>query len=206
MRLTADGDLAVIHDDTVDRTTDGRGRVRDLAMHDLRRLDAGAWFGPAFAGERVPSLAETIALLAELGLGANLEIKAEAAEAGPTAGALGRILDRCWPATLPLPLLSSFEMTVLEAMRDAAPQWPRGLLLKKLAGDWHSALARLGAATLNLDHRPLDEAAVTAARCSGLPVLVYTVNDPARARQLLRWGATAIFTDRPEIAASLDRP
>src|SRR5918994_4367388 len=97
VRLTREGDHVLRHDDDVKRTTNGRGRVLDLGIGELAALDAGAWFGGAFAGERVPTLVETIALLGELNLGANIEIKTGAPEARATAEALGRILDAHWP-------------------------------------------------------------------------------------------------------------
>ncbi|MGH7003648.1 MAG: glycerophosphodiester phosphodiesterase family protein, partial [Alphaproteobacteria bacterium] len=197
VRLTRDGDLVLMHDDTVARTTNGQGRVLDLAAAAIQALDAGAWFGGAFAGERVPTLADTIALLAELGLGANIEIKAAASEARATAEALARILAAHWPKQAP-PLVSSFEIAALESMQAVAPQWPRGLLLQRLEGDWQGLLDRLGAATLNLDHEPLSAMHVAAARASGRPVLCYTVNEAARARDLFGWGVAGVFSDRPD--------
>jgi glycerophosphoryl diester phosphodiesterase len=198
VRLTREGDLVLMHDDDVKRTTGGRGRLLDLGAGEIAALDAGAWFGSAFVGERVPTLAETIALLRELGLGANIEIKAAAAEARATAEALARILDSHWPHAKAPPLVSSFEVAALEAMRDVAEYCPRGLLLQELKGDWRGLLDRLGAATLNLDHRPLDAGKVAIGRQAGRPILCYTVNDPARARQLFAWGVSAVFTDRPD--------
>jgi glycerophosphoryl diester phosphodiesterase len=198
VRLTRERDLVLMHDDDVKRTTNGQGRVLELGIGELQALDAGAWFGGAFAGERVPTLAETIALLGALDLGANIEIKTEAPEARATAEALGRILDAHWPRGAALPLVSSFEVPALEAMRDVAPRWPRALLLKELKDDWRALLDRLAAATLNLDHRPLDAGKVASARQAGRPILCYTVNDPARARQLFAWGVSAVFTDRPD--------
>lgn len=197
VRLTREGDLVLMHDDDVRRTTNGKGRVLDLTLAEIGALDAGAWFGGAFAGERVPALVETIALLDELGLGANIEIKAGRTEARATAVSLARILAAHWRAAAP-PLISSFEVPALEAMRAVAPQWPRGLLLKEIGGDWRGLLDRLGAATLNLDHRPLDAGKIAIARRAGRPILCYTVNDPARARQLFGWGVSAVFTDRPD--------
>jgi len=198
VRLTRERDLVLIHDDDVKRTTNGRGRVRDLAVSELQALDAGAWFGGAFAGERIPALVETIALLHDLGLGANIEIKAERGEARATAEALARILAEHWPRDGSPPLVSSFEIDALEGMQAAAPHWPRGLLLAELKGDWRGLADRLGAATLNLDHRPLDAAKVALAREAGRPILCYTVNDAARARQLFAWGVSGVFTDRPD--------
>ena len=78
VRLTADDELVLLHDDRLERTTDGRGKVRRMPLSAFRCCDAGGWFGPAFAGEPVPTLAEAIAVLAELGLGANIEIKSRA--------------------------------------------------------------------------------------------------------------------------------
>ena len=199
VRLTREGDLVLMHDDDVKRTTNGKGHVLDLSVAELGALDAGAWFGGAFAGERIPSLIETIALLTELGLGANIEIKTGYPEARATAEALGRILAQHWPRKAGPPLISSFDVPALEAMQTLAPQWPRGLLLKEMKGDWHSLLDRLAAATLNLDHRSLDAAKVARARAAGRPVLCYTVNEPARARELFAWGVSAVFTDRPDV-------
>ncbi len=198
VRLTRDGDLVLMHDDTLKRTTNGKGRVLDFDAAAMAKLDAGAWFGAAFAGECVPTLAGTIALLIELKLGANIEIKSAPGEAPATAAALARILDAHWPAAAPPPLVSSFEMAALEAMKALAPQWPRGLLLQKLEGEWWRLLDRLDAATFNLDHRPLSEKSVAAACQTGRPVLCYTVNDPARARDLFEWGVSGVFTDRPD--------
>lgn len=198
VRLTRDGDLVLMHDDTLNRTTDGKGRVLAQDGAALAKLDAGAWFSGAFAGERVPTLAETIALLAELKLGADIEIKAAPADAPATAAALARILDSHWPAAAPPPLVTSFEVAALEAIKALAPQWPRGVLLQKLDGEWWRLLDRLDAAVFILDHRPLSEKSVAAALQGGRPVLCYTVNDPNRARDLFSWGVAAVFTDKPD--------
>ena len=116
VRLTREGDLVLMHDEDVKRTTNGKGRVVELTLAELGALDAGAWFGGAFAGECVPGLAETIALLRELGLGANIEIKTGKPEARATAEALARILAAHWRAAAP-PLISSFDVQALEAMQ-----------------------------------------------------------------------------------------
>ncbi len=199
VRLTRDGALVLLHDDTLGRTAGHPARLRDVEAAALAALDAGAWFGKAFAGERVPTLRAAIATLAELRLGANIEIKAVPGDAAATARALAVLLDEAWPATLPPPLVSSFEIEALAAIQEAAPHWPRGLLLKRLEGDWRGLLDRLDAATLNLDHKPLTAASVAAACAAGRPVLCYTVNDPARARALFDWGVTGIFSDRPDL-------
>jgi glycerophosphoryl diester phosphodiesterase len=201
VRLTRDGDLAVMHDDTLERTTNGAGRVLDRTMRELSALDNGGWFGAAFAGERVASLAEAIRLFDRLGLGANIEVKAKPAEAARSAEALARILAAGWPPHLPAPLVSSFEPAVLARLAAIAPQWPRGLLIDTLDRDPKAALAAVGAATLNVNHRLVTRANV-ADLSAGRPVLVYTVNDAVRARDLLSWGVAAIISDRPDLPAT----
>src|SRR2546426_11933827 len=86
VQLTRDGEVAVMHDWTLERTTDGAGAVRERTLAHIRRLDAGAWFGPAFRGTRVPTLAE---VLAAGGLPINVELKpvgADGLEARALAG------------------------------------------------------------------------------------------------------------------------
>jgi glycerophosphoryl diester phosphodiesterase len=199
VRLTADGGLVLMHDDTLQRTTGAQMAVLSRPQAEIERLDAGAWFAPEFRGERVPSLRSAIAVLTELGLGANIEVKSGRREAERSAGALIDILESHWPASLPLPLISSFEPAVLSALRLRSPRWPRGLLLKRLHGDWRGLCDRLEIATLNLDHRPLDRAAVSLARRAGAALIVYTVNDPRRARTLLGWGVAAVVSDHPDL-------
>jgi glycerophosphoryl diester phosphodiesterase len=202
VRLTADGALVLCHDDRLDRTTDGKGRVADKSLQEIRQYDAGAWFDPGFVGERVPSLEEALTLCAELGLGANIEIKAERGSAGATAAAVSASLARLGGAR-PALLASSFAVEALSAMRDLAPQVPRGLLLRLLSRGWAATAQRLDCTTVNFDHRRLSAALVAAIRTAGYPVLAYTVNDPERARLLLRWGVTSVFSDVPDIILSM---
>jgi glycerophosphoryl diester phosphodiesterase len=173
-----------------------------MSLDQIRRCDAGAWFGPAFAGEPVPTLDEALHLAAELGLGANIEIKAERGRASATAAAVAACLARLGGRAPPV-LVSSFVAEALAAMRQLAPQVPRGLLLKLLSRGWAATAQRLGCATLNFDHRRLHAPLVAAIRAAGYPVLAYTVNDPARARQLFDWGVTSVFSDAPDIILTM---
>src|SRR4029077_20617905 len=113
VQLTRDGEVVVIHDWTLDRTTDGSGAVRDASLVEIRRLDAGAWFGPEFRGERVPTLAE---VLAATTVPVNVELKpvgddgleARALAAVAAAGAGERVI------------FSSFDAGSLARLRAAA--------------------------------------------------------------------------------------
>lgn len=199
VRLTADGELVLFHDTRLERTTNGRGKVRKQSYAIIRQLDAGGWFDQKFAGEPVPTFARAIGLLAELGLGANVELKAAPGDAIATAVAAVEVIECHWPAHLPLPLVSSFVPDALAAARDRAPTVPRGLLLGDVAGgDWGIAEA-LCCVTVNLDHRWLDAATIAEICEAGLSVLAYTVNDPARARELLEWGTVSVISDFPQL-------
>jgi len=199
VKLSRDGVPFVIHDDRLERTTDGRGRVRDLDADALARLDAGSWFDPRFSGERIPTLAETLALLLELDLSANIEIKPCEGREEETAEVVAAEVHRLWPADRPLPLFSSFSRTALETARRVAPEIPRGLLREAPGADWAAEMQALGCLTLHLDHKQLAPGHLRRLAQAGVPVLLYTVNDPARARALLEAGAAAVFTDVPDL-------
>lgn len=203
VRLTGDGVLVLLHDDRIDRTSDGRGEAGAIPLAELKRRDFGAWFSSAFRGERLPTLEEAVAALAELGLGANVEIKPAPGAEEATGRAVGERLPALWPASLPPPLVSSFKPESLAGCRAAAPGLALGLLLKKLEPGWRERAERLGCRTLHVDQRQLDERRAAEVREAGYPLLTYTVNDPARARLLFAWGADAVFSDCPDRVATV---
>ncbi len=198
VRLSADGVPVVFHDDSLERTTDGAGAVAACPLAGLRRLDAGRWFAPAFAGEPIPTLAEALVLCAGLGLAVNIEIKPEAGAEATTARAAMAVARAAWPPGLPPPLVSSFRPAALAAAALAAPDWPRGLLVGGVPADWRQRAEALGCVALHADEAGLDQAAVAAVRAAGLAVLAYTVNDSARAEALWRAGVAAVFADAPD--------
>jgi len=206
VKLTADGRPILMHDDRLDRTTDGTGPVADRTLAEIRRLDAGRWFSEAFTGERVPTLEACLDLVLSLDLGINLEIKPCAGRAVETTEVALAVAHAIWPTDRPLPLISSFSLEALETAHRVRPEWPRGYLTSGLPLDWRSIADRLDAATVNIDHRRETAASVRAIRETGRPVLAFTVNDVARTKELLGWGVTAVFCDRPgEVLASLSR-
>jgi len=197
--LSRDGVPVLIHDETLQRTTDGRGRVSRHSAAELRRFDAGAWFAPDFAGQWIPTLEEAIAVLVELGLHANVEIKPATGHEVETGEVVSHTLQRLWPNPGPRLLLSSFERESLAAAQRIAPAIPRGLLAGAPPSDWAAALRDLACTTLHLDQGRVTSAALRMLSAEGVPVLLYTVNDTARARQLLEAGALALFTDLPDV-------
>jgi len=198
VRLTADGAPIVCHDDRLARTTGARGHISNLPLAAIRQLDAGSWFAAAFAGERIPTLDEVLALCRELDLGANAELKAELGRGPATAVAVASCLDRL-AGRLPPILISSFLPDAVAEVAMLMPSVPRGMLWRKLPRNWATTAEKLGCATIHSDQTDLTGQSTAAVCAAGYPLLAYTVNDPARARQLFDWGVASVFSDAPDI-------
>ncbi len=196
-KLSFDNVALLMHDDRLERTTDGSGSVADRTLAELKRLDAGRWKGPEFRGEPIPTLVEAIELMARLGMGANIEIKSCPGREGETGRRVALELRRSWPRGRGL-LVSSFSPAALEAARAAAPELPRGLLVEVPPSDWPTTARRLGCISLNPWHEHAEPETIETARQLGLKLVVYTVNDPDRARALIGAGVDAVISDVPE--------
>jgi len=195
--LTADQRPVVFHDDDLDRTSDGFGPIAATTFDALRNLDAGSWFSPQFVGEPVPTLEEALELFLDLGLGFNMEIKPAHGHEVETAHVALATTLAAWPATAPVPLLSSFSRAAVAAAKEVHPDWPRDLLFDRIPMDWREIGAQLGVVSFGTNQQYLTAADVDAMHAAGYGVMAYTVNDPARAKMLFDWGVDAIFTDIP---------
>lgn len=198
--LAADGVPVLMHDETLQRTTTGEGRVADLSSAQLARLDAGGRHHPAFAAEPVPTLDEALHLCATLGLWANVEIKPAAGQEAATGQAVAR---HAAAATGKL-LLSSFSPIALRAAADEAVQLPRAMLFEVIPADWRERLMETGARALHSAACALTGEALQAVRDAGFPLACYTVNRREDAARLFAMGVTAVFTDRPDLWASAE--
>ena len=197
--LSGSASPVLIHDETLERTTNGYGPVAHTSDDALFALDAGSWFDPRFAGEPVPCLDLAAARCQALGLAVNLEIKPSHGTDVETAERVVRRARTLWAAAPDAVLLSSFSERALEIAASLAPGLRRGLLVGAVPSDWLARCRRLRAAALHADHRHLDAGCVAAAREAGLWVVTYTVNDPGRADTLFQWGVDCVITDRPDI-------
>lgn len=195
--LTADDRPVVFHDDRLERTTDGIGALAATPLDALGALDAGAWFGPDFAGEPVPTLEELVEAVLDLGIGLNLELKPTPGRDAETARLALAVAQGIWPADRPPPVVSSFSREALAVARDRAGDWPRALLSPDVPGDWAEAALILDLKALHMGDAGTHAAAVRKVTAGGHAVAVYTVNDPARARVLWDWGVSAVFADDP---------
>lgn len=203
--LSGDGVPVLMHDAVFGRTVCAQGRVADLSAAQLAALDAGSWFGPAFAGEPVPTLEQAILFCKENGIWMNIEIKPSPDADAATGQAVAELVQALFAqemareARAALPLLSSFSTEALAAARDAVPDLPRALLVKSVPADWLAKLRMLGASALHVDHARLTERRAKAVKQHGFGLFCYTVNSPARARELLAWGVDAFCTDRIDL-------
>ena len=202
-KLSADLVPVLMHDETLERTTDGAGAVADAPLSALAALDAGSWYDAAHAGEPVPTLAVALKAALGLGLAVNIEIKPCPGRERETARRVLEAARALWPAERPPPLVSSFSVEALAEARASAPDWPRGWLIWDRPEDWRRVLSDLAPATLNVAQDRETPERIAEYRAAGLPVLAYTVNHAGRARQLLALGIAALFTDFPDRLAGL---
>lgn len=191
---SADDTPVLIHDDTVDRTTDGTGAVRALTDAQLRTLDAGSWFAPGAAGTRIPLLSE---LLAELPAAVHmlLEIKGDHTraqlESVVTALERSQVHHRV--------VLQSFERPLLQILHRTRPDAPLGLLTGSIDDDPVATCRHHGAVTYNpglallLDRLEL----IDQLHRAGIAVICWTVNEPDHWQLLTDAGIDGMFTDRP---------
>ena len=196
VKLSADAIPVLMHDDTLERTTDGQGAVDVTSFEQLAQRDAGSWFGNEFADEPVPSFAAASALCREAGVWANIEIKPSPGRERQTGEVVARMAKLLWSGAHPAPLLSSFSALALEAAAVESPELPRALLVVEAPPNWLAQLDRLQCVALHVDQQHLGMGLVKAVHASGRGVLAYTVNDSETALDLLEWGVDALVTDQ----------
>ena len=196
VQLTADGQVVVIHDDTVDATTDGTGAVAAYTLEEIRRLDAGTWFSPAFAGQRLPTFDEVVAFLRRREIDLLLELK-DAWSVDDVALCTEPLLAA---GLAPRVVVQSFEVTTVAALRDAAPDLRRGLLLEAVPPDLDDLADELGLTTVNPDGALLvaDPTFVARRHAAGQEVAVWTLDEPWEWQTAERLRVDAVITDCPD--------
>jgi glycerophosphoryl diester phosphodiesterase len=198
VKLSADGVAILMHDPVLGRTSTGAGEVRQLAYDELARQDAGRWHSPQFAGERIPRFTEVALWLQAHGMHANVEIKPCPARDIETGHLVGNLCRDLWLGQAVQPLVSSFSVEALQAARRVAPALSLGYLVKNFEPEHWPVLESLGCVSLHCQHAELKPLTVKALHERGYRVMVYTVNDVNRARELFGWGVDGLFTDKLE--------
>lgn len=197
VQLTADREVVVLHDETVNRTTDGVGAVAELTLAELRRLDAGCGL-PEYAGAVIPTLDETFGALAKGRMTINVELKTTGFQTGiePVVAELimaHGLADRV--------VVSSFDHYSLKTLQQSDPRIPIGLLFaENLYLPWEYAV-EFGASAIHPPWQALRlPGMVEYAHAAGVAVHFWTVNTEAELSRVLRTGADAVITNHPDIA------
>ena len=200
VHLTKDGYLVVIHDETVDRTTNGTGEIRNLTLAEIKAMDAGSWFHNKYAGEKIPTLEEVLLLLTELGFNGqlNIELKTDVIQyKGLVEKCLALQSAKDWPFAI---VYSSFNPYTLVELKQANPSQEIGLLFE--SKEWaDKGDAMLEKESYHPDLKLLDWAIEW--NRNQLPLRVWTVNEDTDINRCFELQIEAIFTDYPEKALQL---
>lgn len=197
-RLTRDGAVVIHHDWTLDRTTDGAGRLDRHTLAELERLDAGKRFGPEFTGERIPTLERVFETLGETVL-YDIELSNYRRPFNRLPEAVVALVRR--HGLEDHVLMSSFNPIALRRVEALAPQLPRGLLLMRREPRWMRGPLGAGSVDFRQLHDNLaSDETIDGVHREGRKVHVWVVNDRHRMRDLLAWGVDGLITDLPEVA------
>jgi glycerophosphoryl diester phosphodiesterase len=200
IQQTADDRFAVFHNDTLDRTTNGAGPLWEKPLTEIQALDAGAWFGPEFAGERVPSL-ENVLDFTRGRLPLNIELKLHGHERQLVDLVIrtlhdNNIEDHCTESGSSRSLVTCFDHSIAAALKQADPSLMVGFILgrqQNLTGIFAAPVDVLSA-----EKTLVDAAFMTAARQAGKKVHVWTVNEPEEMHRLIGLGVDAVITNYPD--------
>lgn len=216
LQATKDGVVVVIHDDTVDRTTDGRGCIGDLTLAEIKRLDAGGKFGAAFRGERIPTLRDLIDLVKASGnqrFRLNLEIKFAEGREGQPADLEERVLAvLAETGFLDRVITQSFYHPSAAKMKRLAPSIPAGLLVgqRRQPADPVAAVRQHRVDYYAPHYSQVTPDLLRTLHQAGIPVVTWTVNDYADMRRLVgsglgTLGGDGLISDYPDRLVQLRR-
>ncbi|MFL5735396.1 MAG: glycerophosphodiester phosphodiesterase [Chloroflexia bacterium] len=202
VQMSRDGELVVIHDHTVDRTTNGTGEVGSLSLQDLRKLDSGSWFDPHYRGEPVPTLREMLELCASHGAGVLVEMKSPHLYPGieqKVATLLGEMRVQgahdFW--------CISFDHADIDRLHEIDPTLPLGYLYTSFVTDFVPTTQAVQAACPHFSTVSTFPAQVEQAHQLGKRVFTWTVNTEPEMKLMAQLGVDAIITDRPSLFLSI---
>ncbi|EPP4066634.1 glycerophosphoryl diester phosphodiesterase [Vibrio vulnificus] len=192
---TKDNVLVICHDHTIDRCSNGKGRVDAYSLKELQAFDFGGWFDEAFAGEQIMTLESLLNLAAEYDLGLNIEVKVDNHDVGKVALNLKNLLDKS-PLTADKILLSSFSHDIILQLHQHCPGYKLGVLSERLSQRDRQVLKEVNAFSCNLNYRWITEKHIRDLKTGGYQIWCYTVNQADKFRYLDK--VDAIFSDYPE--------
>ncbi|MBI5448336.1 MAG: glycerophosphodiester phosphodiesterase [Gammaproteobacteria bacterium] len=190
--LTQDNELVIFHDESLARTTNGKGKVRDVTLAYIKSLDAGSWFGDTFSGEKVPTLDELLNYCRKLKMNVNLELKACE---GDEEILVKKVLEALKNESQSSFLLSSFSMKTLYLLREKACPFRLAANFEGWVEGWERIAKHIAAYSLHYPYEALTQARVDRVHAAGCCVLAYTVNTPEESARLCALGVDALFSD-----------
>lgn len=199
VKLTKDLHPVILHDDKVDRTTNGKGFLAALNFEDVRCLDARASFGEEFAGVQVPTFEELIETVLELDVGLQVELKPTPGDDIDTAVIALKVLKEMWPRNRERLFITSFSIQSIHAAARLLPDVPRAFAVIVPPRDPIALLKETRSQVLHLLQDVLSEECEKILADSGIEYAVAVVNDRDRAKQFLKNGAQSISTDVPDL-------
>lgn len=194
LQLSRDARFVAIHDDTVNRTTNGQGKVHDMTLGVLRQLDAGAWFGSEFAGERVPTLEEILEFSKKNDVVFYLELKPTGSWGGEHA-LIGALRESGEVARA---VVISFDHAILASLRKIEPTLMTGVLYDGQISDPLKVAVNIGARQIAVRGDLVTPHLIDEAHERDLQVVCWTVNHPAHIRLLMAAGVDGIMSDYPD--------
>jgi len=200
--LSKDNIPVVFHDVTLEKKTNGNGRVGNFTLEDLKKLDAGSWFGNEFIGTTIPTLEEVLQWAAGK-ISLNIEIKPEAVGASYSPGIEEFTVEMVKTYRMEKHVIfSSFSYLCIERLKKIAPEIPAGLLYDRKSSGRVSPLDLVhlyNADSFNCRWRELKRGWRRELQEQNIPIFIYTVNSAFWMRRLIRHGISGIFTDRPDL-------
>ena len=196
LHVSRDGELVVIHDSTLDRTTDGEGPVHARSLQELKQLDAGRWFGESFAGQRIPTLAEVLDRFSGK-VPLALEIKAGSAFFPGIEERVVSVLHE--HQVVSRVAVASFDHHALLRLKDLEPGLRTGALLVGRPVSMSAVAGPSKADAMALEFSLVTKTEVDACRAAGLQLVVWVVNEPAQMRYFIDLGVNGIITDSPDL-------
>src|SRR6185436_16667379 len=200
VQQTKDGQLVVFHDLRMERTTNGRGNLRDLTLEQVQALDAGSWYGAQFAGERVPTFEEVVALARERGIRIFPEVKDPRFYPGIEERVAAVISANGYEDST---IVQSFDMTSLERLRQANPRLKLAALYTATAplrGEPPAGVTVIGPPWELVN---IDPTLVRDAHAGGRQVVVWSVDSALPVRGLIDARVDGIITSRPDVVRSI---
>lgn len=200
VKVSADDIPFLLHDASLQRTSNGRGLATDRTWNELSQMDAGSWHSRLYAGEPIPSLAAVASFCLQNGHSLNIELKPGPGQENHTGVIVAREVKRLWGPKVKVglarwPLISCFESAALAGVQEIAPEIPRAMLFENLTSSWADLVRHLDCVAVITEHRLMTRPLLEQIRKHGWRAAVYTVNEALDVERLVDLGIDGIITD-----------